>query len=63
MHPSEQTLRSLIREVLEGSDIVWPKYGLDTYDNLTQKIIDRIREGEFKILDWGDYHELAGTYD
>jgi hypothetical protein len=63
MYPDQEQLRSIIVTVLEGSDIVWPKYGYDTRGMVADRILREFRKSEFHILDDGDYHELAGTYE
>jgi hypothetical protein len=63
MHPSDAEMRDIITHELIESDIVWPKYGTDTVQKLTERILSELKRGKFHILDDGDYHELAGTFD
>jgi len=39
-----ELLQKKIENILKSSDIVWPRYGSETIEELAKKIVERIEE-------------------
>ena len=59
MNPNEEAeLQEVVRTILRDSDIVWPKYGIDTVDTLATRITAGIKARGFRIVSEGEWYEL-----